>query len=499
MLETLFQHTPDGVLVARSDGSILRANRAACALFQRTEEALQHAGCASLVSEPALLSPMLADAVHASERRRELTALRADGTVFPADVSVSRIASAVEPQCYVFVRDLSAERRAAAELAVANARFDAFMDASPAAKWMKDAEGRYLYVNATWEAVYGRRRADVQGRTDADLVAPSLAAARRARDAEVRAHGVPVIALESLADDRGGPERWWRSVNFLFVNAAGERFTGGIATDVTIERHAEVALRESEARARAAQEELALALERTRTTEEKFRQAQKMEAVGRLAGGVAHDFNNLLTVILSGCDVLREMATDEAQRGLLVEVERAAQRAAELTRQLLAFSRQQVLAPRVVRLDEIVRNMESLLRRLLGADIELAVASAPGLHRCQVDPAQIEQVILNLAVNARDAMPDGGRLTIETRNVTLDEAYVRDHPDARPGDHVQLTVSDTGTGMSSGVQARLFEPFFTTKPEGRGTGLGLSTVYGIVQQSGGTIWVYSEPGQGSTF
>jgi two-component system, cell cycle sensor histidine kinase and response regulator CckA len=234
--------------------------------------------------------------------------------------------------------------------------------------------------------------------------------------------------------------------------------------------------------------------------EDRLRQSQKMEAVGRLAGGVAHDFNNLLTVILGYTQLLMDgLPAGSRMAEGTAQIKSAADRAAGITRQLLAFSRKQVRSPRLIDLNNVMLNLDTMLRRLIGEDIEVLTVPATNLGTVKADPGQIEQVLMNLALNARDAMPNGGKLTLETSNVQLDEGYAHEHQPAEPGRYVMLAVSDTGIGMSPETLAHIFEPFYTTKEPGKGTGLGLSTVYGVVKASGGYVWVYSEPGQGTTF
>jgi two-component system cell cycle sensor histidine kinase/response regulator CckA len=250
---------------------------------------------------------------------------------------------------------------------------------------------------------------------------------------------------------------------------------------------------------RRAMEERRLREERARL-EEQLLQSQKMEAVGRLAGGIAHDFNNLLQIILSYAEMAMErpgLEPEELQD--LDEIKKAARRAANLTRQLLAFSRRQVLDPIALDINTVLKDLGKMLQRLIGEDIEIRFVLAPEPARVKADPGQIENVVMNLAVNARDAMPQGGMLTIETAATEVDQTHARQHPFVSPGPYVMVTVADTGTGMNADVRSHIFEPFFTTKDPGKGTGLGLATVYGIVKQSGGHISVYSEPGKGSSF
>jgi len=286
--------------------------------------------------------------------------------------------------------------------------------------------------------------------------------------------------LRSAAPFKGLMAEWKRGAATTGVRVSGRAVTNGRKEGVVFEIFAED-------------------VTERRALEQQLRQSQKMEAVGRLAGGIAHDFNNLLMVISGYSEFLLERLGGEPHlRGPAQEIASASERASSLTRQLLAFSRKQMLAPRIVNLNDIATENLKMLTRMIGEDIDLVMIPGQGLWSVRADSGQIEQVIMNLAVNARDAMPSGGKLTIETANQTLDEEYARFHAPVRPGDYVMFSINDTGVGMDSETQSHIFEPFFTTKGP-KGTGLGLSTVYGIVKQSGGYIWVYSEVGRGTTF
>jgi two-component system cell cycle sensor histidine kinase/response regulator CckA len=298
---------------------------------------------------------------------------------------------------------------------------------------------------------------------------------------QTQAQDVPVVVLTGLDDDAAATQAVRRGAQDYLVKGRLDSYLLARTARYAIERkQAERALRASESR---------------------LRQSQKMEGIGQLAGGIAHDFNNLLTVINSYSDMLLGDIGFENpfMRNGLDQIKEAGHRAASLTRQLLAFSRQQLLEPKILDLNESVSTMAKLLRRLIGEHIALALCPHPTLGCVKADPGQVEQIIMNLAVNARDAMPGGGQLTIETMNAELDNADGHTHQWVEPGSYVMLAVSDTGCGMDKETQAHIFEPFFTTKEPGKGTGLGLATVYGIVKQSGGYIWVYSEQGKGTSF
>jgi PAS domain S-box-containing protein len=361
------------------------------------------------------------------------------------------------------------------------ARFVSLVEESSDVITITDPEGKVLYESPSIERVFGYSVAEALGKKLGELVHPddraeaSKMLARLCRNPGMRGH------LEFRLLHKDGR---YVDVEAAMTNLLGDPNVNGIvinSRDIGERKQAEQALRASE---------------------DQLRQSQKMDAVGQLAGGVAHDFNNLLAVIIGYSDLLMLRASTELNEGGQLKVEqisKAAHRAAGLTRQLLAFSRKQVLQPKFLNLNAVVSDMDKMLKRLIGEHIEMLTIAGPELGTVQADPGQVEQVLLNLAVNARDAMSGGGKLTIETANVILDRQFTQTHRAVEPGPYVMLAVSDTGAGMGPEVKSRIFEPFFTTKEKDKGTGLGLSTVYGIVKQSGGSIWVYSEPGHGTTF
>ena len=381
------------------------------------------------------------------------------------------------------LRALEAERTQLllrAEMERANARFHALLEAAPDAVVALNRQGEIELVNAQTEQFFGYERTELVGKSIAALIPESLSEEQEAFSigpVPCEFQGSTGIGLELRGRRKDGTE-FPAEITVSPVEADGESILIAVIRDVTERHQHEEALRESE---------------------ERLRQAQKMEAIGLLAGGIAHDFNNLLTVINGFSELLSVDPNHPARATFATEIYNAGQRAASLTAQLLAFSRRQVLQPEVLDLNGVVASMDSLLRRIIGEDIDFSVRLDPRLELVEADPGQLGQVILNLAANARDAMPHGGKLMIETANVTVDDGYLARHELPRNGPHVVLAVSDTGIGMDAETQQRMFEPFFTTKTPGHGTGLGLSTVYGIVKQTGGDVWVYSEPGLGTTF
>ncbi len=361
--------------------------------------------------------------------------------------------------------DITERKRAELKLAESEEQFRAVFDGAIDAKVVTDDDGRFLEVNPAACELYGCPRAELLKR-------------------KVEEFAEPGFRFEQVLATAGATGRF-RASHRLFRPDGTVRDVDASTTINVLPRRHFSALRD---------------MTEHRQLEGQFRQAQKMEAVGQLAGGVAHDFNNLLGVITGYSELLsRRLEPEHAGHKALEQIRKAADRAAALTRQLLAFSRKQVLEPKVLDLNAVLAGVDKMLRRLIGEDVQIQTRFAEDLWQVKADPGQVEQVIVNLAVNARDAMPKGGQLTLETANTALDAAYARAHTYVRPGPYVMLAVSDTGHGMDAGTQSRIFEPFFTTKEPGKGTGLGLATVFGIVKQSGGHINVYSEPGRGSTF
>jgi PAS domain S-box-containing protein len=388
-----------------------------------------------------------------------------------ANLSIEALESAIRHALALHAEERH-RRQAEEAVRASEERFRALVENSSDALLLIDSEGRVTYLTPSSERHLGWKRDEMVGRSIFDFVHPDDRDLVGQRMADALEHPLRPIIQEIRFQHADGE---WRIMEGVAVNRLNDPSVRAIvvnARDVT-ER---------------------------RKLEDQLRQSQKMEAVGQLAGGVAHDFNNLLTAILGYCSLmLDEIQQEDPLRQDLMEIQAAGERAAALTRQLLAFSRRQMLQPQVVDINTLIRQLEKLLRRLISEDVELVTSLSSELQPVRVDPASIEQILVNLAVNARDAMPVGGQLTIETSNVEIDEAYCVSHVSMRPGPHVMLAVGDTGRGMDAATRARVFEPFFTTKEQGRGSGLGLATVYGIVKQNGGFIWVYSEVGHGTVF
>jgi PAS domain S-box-containing protein len=394
-----------------------------------------------------------------------------DGTIVSVEISSNDIMFLGKPARLVLAADVTERQRAEDALRESEERFAKAFHSNPEPVAIhRLADGTYIDVNQSFLNVTGFKREEVIGRTVDDI--------KIVVDQESRAVWRRVIT------ESGSIRKWetqfrvksgelrWALLSIEPIDVRGVKCVLSVTEDITERKQ----------------------------LEEQLMQSQKMEAVGTLAGGIAHDFNNLLTAIIGHSQLLkRRVGEQDPVYPDVAEIEKAGLRAASLTRQLLAFSRKQMLEMKILDINSVIADMGPMLGRLLGEDISLRTELDPRLGTVRADNSHIQQVIMNLAVNARDAMPRGGQLTIETRNVTLDAAYAKNHAEAMSGDYVMLAVSDTGTGIDKQTQERIFEPFFTTKEHGKGSGLGLSTTYGIVKQSGGSIMVYSEPGHGTVF
>jgi two-component system, cell cycle sensor histidine kinase and response regulator CckA len=475
----VFDTALDALVTMDHEGRVAEFNPAAERLFQYSREEVLGKTMADLIIPPSVREShrrglarynTTGEAVILG-RRIEVSAMRRDGTEFPAELAITRINQEGPAFFTGQIRDLTEQKRVVTEMLRSEERFRRLFDSNTIGIAIADLTGNTVEANDAYLNMLGFTREELlAGKVNWSELTP---AEQRGRDQ---------VAVEEL--QRTGIASPWEKE---FLRRDGSRVPVLIGVAM---------LKASEGSVIA----YVVDLTERRRLEGQFLQAQKMEAVGQLAGGVAHDFNNLLTVILGYSELLAaKLDPGSLAFGELDEIRAAGERAASLTRQLLAFSRQQVLERRVLDVNDLIANTEKMLRRLIGEDIELVTVLSPALRRVFADAGQLEQVIMNLAVNARDAMPRGGRLTIESANVELDDAYVLLHTTVRPGSYVMIAVSDTGAGMSGETLRHMFEPFFTTKERGKGTGLGLATVYGIVKQSGGSVWVYSEVGKGTAF
>ena len=472
----LVEHSPDAIFVEDLAGNVLDVNAAACQLHGLSREELIGKNVTDLVpaSQREQVRAQYPGLARESAQIIEGESVHADGRIIPVELRATGIDYGGQPAVLLHVRDITERRRAEQHMREAQGRYQTLVEQLPAITYMAEfGDGRWLYVSPQIESLLGfsvakwmTEKCPWLEHVHADDRPQVLAA-----EAVCQSTGEKFVA-EYRMKARDGHVVWFSDHAVVVRDEAGQpRHLHGVMFDITGRKG----------------------------LEEQLSQAHKMDAVGRLAGGVAHDFNNILTTILGYSELILRRTGDERTRDNATEIKKAADRAASLTRQLLAFSRKQTLQPQVLDLNAIVGEMDRMLSRLITEAIHLDVRVDPAVWRVKADPGQIQQVIMNLAVNARDAMPSGGTLAIETGNVVLDEHYVRHHADACAGEHVMLAVSDTGSGISREVKEHLFEPFFTTKGLGQGTGLGLATCYGIVKQSGGHISVYTELGRGTTF
>jgi len=470
----LVEQATDAIFLFGNDGRILQANRAAEVMYGWTRDELLSMHAAD-VRASGTRDALRHDMETAAARGSLLVETRhrhVDGSEFPVEVNIGRVKVGDETVFLSIVRDITDRKRAAEDLAKSEIYFRSLIENSLDVTAVLDPDGCVRYASPSVERIFGYKPEEFAGRSVFKLIHQEDRANAEVKFRRVFTEETPFEDLEFRIRHRDGSWRIHSAVGKLLPKETGLR---GLILNVRD-------------------------LTESKQLESQLRQAQKMEAVGRLAGGVAHDFNNLLTVIQGYAELLgASLANDPERRESVVEIVKAAERAAALTRQLLAFSRRQVLEMRVLDLGAVVADTEKMLRRLIGEDVEVVVVKPATLGRVKADPGQLEQVLVNLAVNSRDAMPGGGRLTLELADVTLDAPFTTSHDSIPPGRYVVGAVRDTGSGMDAETLGHLFEPFFTTKEKGKGTGLGLATVFGIVKQSGGYVDVASAPGAGTTF
>ncbi len=468
----LFENTTDAIYLQRRDGRFIAVNNGAEKMYGYSREYFVDK-TPEFVSAPGKndlekVAQMVEQAFEGQPQTFEFWGKRKNGEIFPKEVRIFKGSFFGEDVVVAMAQDITERKKAEEQLRILSLT----VNQSPIAVFILDNKEKIIYVNQTFSRMTGFALSEVAGKTP-DFLIENPSSGSQYEQMWSILHQGEVWQGEILGVKKDGQAYWANITGGPLLNEKGKvSHYIGFIIDLTDRKR----------------------------LEEQFRHAQKMEAVGRLAGGIAHDFNNLLTVIIGYSELLlAKLSEKDAIYSKIKQIDHAGRRAEALTRQLLAFSRKQIMQPRVINLNELIVNLEKMLHRLISEDIQLVLNLNHPLDLIKADPGQIEQVILNLSINARDAMPDGGVLRIESKNRYLDEKFCSTHEDAVPGHYVMLSITDSGVGMDEKIQLRIFEPFFTTKEQGRGTGLGLSMVYGIIKQSQGWIWVKSKPGQGTTF
>ena len=474
----IFEHAIEGLFQITLEGSFIRANPAMAGIlgYDSPEELVEQV---TDIRQQLYVRPQDRDALvlaihtYGAVLAREVEFLRKDRQIIWVSISARLVRDKSGKPLFLegFLTDISDRKRVEAALAEAGNYLDKIINSAADPIFVKDRQHRWVLANDAFCNFMGRRREDILGKSDHDFLPEDEADAFWAKDETVFTSGAESTNEDTFTDARGAIHSIIIKKT-LYTDEKKGRYIVGIISDITERKKLEAELRQS----------------------------QKMETVGLLAGGIAHDFNNLLTPILGYTDLLLLSLPEEDDRyAKLQQIRQAGERARDLTKRLLAFSRKQIIELKTVDLGDLIRKFDGILRRTIRENISIVVRISPSLSRVRADAGQIEQALVNLSINAQDAMPEGGTLTIEARDIDLDESYTARHPEIVPGDYVMLSVSDTGIGMDEEVMEHIFEPFYTTKELGKGTGLGLSTVYGIVKQHNGSISVYSEKGHGSIF